>query len=297
MLIRFIAHAGIYIEEQGYSILLDPWFFDSTLDRPIIESIGGGFKTIDFQIPQSTDSPDRYAPDAIFISHFHLHHAPARDIRALCENSLSKGKKITIFYPNPNAVMEENIRAKLPAGVERTAAEAGNTFSIGPFVIEAKQHTVPYHLAWHIASPSGSVLHIADAKFNKDHFVRRPDPTWEKLKDFAPSFIIMSAGGHSQRVENSNGRSIKPAGIFTPMEAAEIVQMIAPKAVSLMGIYNHSIWKNRYEYIQPAALCEEEFQWAVSWLAPHTKHIRLTPGFTLGIGEKHLSTICDAYVQ
>ncbi len=296
MLIRFIAHAGFYIEEKGYSIFLDPWFSDSTIERPIIESLGGGFKTIDFQIPQNMDSTERYAPDAIFISHFHPHHAPARDIRALCENSLAKGKKIKICYPAPNAVMEENIRAKLPGDVEKIAAKPGDTFSVGPFSIEAKEHTVPYHTAWHITSASGSVLHIADGRSNKDPFFRKPDPIWERLKGLSPSFLFLSAGGHSQRVEKDNERIIMPAGIFTPTEAAEIAKIVNPKIASLIGIYNHSIWKNRYEHIQPAPFCEEEFQWAVSWLSPRTRHVRLIPGMTLGIGEEHLLPVCEVYM-
>ncbi len=297
MLVRFIAHAGLYIEEEGYSIFLDPWFSDSTIERPIIESIGGGFKTIDFQIPQSTDSVERYAPDAIFISHFHPHHSSAKDIRALCENSLSKGKKIRIFFPTPSQTMEENIRAKLPGDVDKVAAAPRDTFAVGPFSIEAKEHTVPYHTAWHITSPSGAVLHIADGRFNKDQFLRKPDPVWEKLKGLSPSFLFLSAGGHSQRVEKNNERLIMPAGIFTPTEAAEIAKIVAPKAASLIGIYNHSIWKNRYEYIQPAPFCEDEFQWAISWLSPQTRHVRLTPGLTLGTGEEHLMPTSEIYIK
>lgn len=297
MFIRFIAHAGFYIEEKGYSIFLDPWFFDSVIERPIIESIGGGFKTIDFQIPQSTDSPERYAPDAILISHFHPHHSPARDIRALCENSLSKGKKIKIFFPTPSATMEENIRAKVPGDVEKVGVSPGDTFSIGPFSITAKEHTVPYHTAWHVASPSGSLLHIADGRLNKDNFLRRPDPVWENLHGISPSFLFLSAGGHSERAEKNNEHLIIPAGIFTPVEAAEIVKIVTPKAASLVGIYNHSIWKNRHEYIQPAPFCEDEFQWAASWLSPQTRHVRLTPGMTLGIGEDSISPMCEVYMR
>lgn len=298
MLVRFIAHAGISIEEDGYSILIDPWFLDSTPEYPVIESIGGGFKTIDFQIPKATEQIERYAPDAILVSHFHPHHSPIRDIGVLSQNSLSQGKEIRLYHPKANAETEQNLARNMIKGVKREGLEPNDKRKIGPFTIEAKRHTVPFHTAWLVTSTTGSVLHIADARLNRDEKIRVPDEAWEELRGLAPSVLFLSTGGHSlQRTGKDGTRTILEGGIFSPVEAAQVTKIISPRSVAGIGFYNHSIWKNRVEYILPAGLTEEQFRWAISWLAPEIRNVRLTPGFSFGIGEPMLAHACSLYLD
>ncbi|MDO8408301.1 MAG: MBL fold metallo-hydrolase [bacterium] len=297
MLVRFIAHAGISIEEEDFSILIDPWFFDSTPEYPVIESIGGGFKTIDFQIPRTTEKIEGYAPDAILVSHFHPHHSPVRDIRLLCQNSLAQGKQINLFHPLPSGAIEKNLQERVGPGVTRHGMEPGETCTIGPCTIEAKEHTMPFHRAWYVTSKTGSVLHIGDGTINKDSTSRLTDPVWEQLRGLAPSVLFLSSGGHNLRLTDKDGkRRIREAGICTPVEAARVAQVVQPRVVAAFGFYNHSIFKNRIEHILPAPQTEEEFQWAVSWLAPETRNVRLTPGYTFGIGDTNLRATCDTYL-
>ena len=288
MLVRFIAHAGLYIEEAGFSLLIDPWFLDSTIEYPILESVGGGFKTIDFQIPKTPEQVEQYAPDAFLISHFHAHHSPVRDIRMLSENSLAKGKSIALYYPAGTEEAEANVRAKVQGAVVKHPVNPGFSTKIVPFTIEAKTHTVPFHTAWLVTSSTGSVLHIADAWVNKDRMLRKLDPLWLELRNISPSFLFLSAGGHVERSEQNGERLLFEAGILSPTEAAQITQVIAPRAAGIIGVYNHSIWKNRHEYFQAAPFAEDEFLWATAWLTPNLPIIRLRPGMTLGVGEQML---------
>jgi L-ascorbate metabolism protein UlaG (beta-lactamase superfamily) len=297
MLVRFIAHAGISIEEDNYCVLIDPWFLDSTPEYPVIESIGGGFKTIDFQIPKTQENIERYKPDVILVSHFHPHHSPHRDITMLCQNSLAHGKQVILVHAETGEREEKVLRERVIQGVDRRSVKAGDTFTVGPFTIEAKQHTAPVHQAWHVRSKTGSVVHIGDGMLNRDPFSRKLDDAWTALKNLSPSILFLSTGGHNVRVREKNGDpDILAAGIFSPVEAAKVAQVIAPRAVAPFGFYNHSIWKNRLEYINSAPQTEEEFQWAISWLAPRMKNIRLIPGQEFGIGDVALKDTCDFYL-
>ena len=94
MKVTFIAHAGISITEKESEVLIDSWFTDSTVARPLIQPLWG-FPTIDFQIPKTEDRPSNHNPDAVLISHFHSHHSPHGDIMALVAQS--EDTKRTLF--------------------------------------------------------------------------------------------------------------------------------------------------------------------------------------------------------
>ncbi len=296
MLVRFIAHAGIAIEEDGYQLLIDPWFLDSTIEHPVIESIGATFKTIDFQIPKTTEEIKDYAPDAVALSHFHAHHSPARDIQMLCANSLNRGKNIHILHPKIGDA-EPFLSSRLPTEVLRHPMVAGEKFTVGPFVIRAEKHTLSFHNSWFVSSRSGSVLHIADASFHSNGALRSPDPIWKDLSALSPSVLFVSMGSHQRRISTKEGgRSILPASTLLPTEAALVTQILSPRAVGGIGFYNSSIWRGRLEYMPPTFQTEEEFEWAISWLAPHIRNIRLLPGHTFGIGDTALREICTTYI-
>lgn len=299
MFVKFIAHAGMYVEEEGFSLLLDPWFFDSTPDFPVIEGLGAEmWKTIDFQIPKTYEKIEEYTPDAILISHFHPHHSPVRDISLLSQQSLNLGKKIMILHPRIELQKDFGIGSKVIAGVGRKGLIPGEEITIGPFIIEALEHTVPDHNAWYIKSATGSLVHIADGRMNRDQESRKMDVVWSKLKDLSPTYLFLSSGSHSNKIVLQDGtKDIFEAGVFTPVEAVKVVATINPRITSLIGIYNHSIWRGRQEYILPAHLIEDEFEWAMWLVYPKTRFIRLRPGITLGVNEPDRQKECHIYLE
>lgn len=293
MKVTFIAHAGISLTEGEHEILIDPWFTDSSVARPLIQPLSG-YPTIDFQIPKTEDTPSNHNPDAVLISHFHSHHSPHDDIMTLVAQS--EDTKRTLFgHPD---IGEKNGSVKETFAVwphvDVTPMREGDVRQVGTFSVRARTQTVPNHLAWEVSTPLGSVLHIADPIFNKENSERIMDAVWESFRDLQPSALFINAGGNSLRREKDGVRQVLESCSVSPVEAAQIVARIRPQTVSLIGCYNHSIWKNRQEYIPPAGQIEEEFYWALSWLAPEVKFVPMKPGHTFGIGES--SETVDTYI-
>ena len=291
MLVEFIAHAGVCIKSKSATILIDPWFTDSTVAQPLIREIVG-YPTIDFQIPKTKKRPSDYQPDAILLSHFHAHHAPLNDVLELVGT-----KKINILHPHTETVNEKAREVfKIFPQVTTNPMQSGDGHTLEDMRITALSHTVNGHTAWHITSPNGSILHIADPGFNENHSIRKISESWSKFKDLRPDVLFINTGGNSLRRETQNGRSIIDSSSLSPAEAAQVVAFIRPKAVSIIGCYNHSIWRDREEYIRPASVIEDEFYWAVSWLAPETKCVFLKPGHTFGLREESLSVKVDTFI-
>lgn len=293
MKVTFIAHAGISISEGDTEILVDPWFTDSTVDRPLIQPLSG-FPTIDFQIPKTDDLPSNHNPDAILISHFHSHHAPHDDIMALVAQS--EETKRTFFGHPDIGERNESVQQTFAVWphVDVSLMRDGDARQVRAFSVRARTQTVPNHLAWEISTSLGSVLHIADPTLNKKNSQRVMDEIWESFRNLQPSALFINAGGNSLRREKDGVRQVIESCSVSPVEAAHIVALIRPQTVSLIGCYNHSVWKNRQEYIPPAGQIEEEFYWALSWLAPDVRFVPMKPGHTFGIGEA--SEAVDTYI-
>jgi L-ascorbate metabolism protein UlaG (beta-lactamase superfamily) len=295
MLIEFIAHAGICVKEEESSVLIDPWFADSRLDAPLMQSIGGGHQTIDFQIPPARSGRGCYAPDAILLSHLHAHHSNREDVIGLVEQSVDK--PITVAYPTQTG-SEDSVRRQLAEFSLATALPCveRQSFTLGRFQISSFEHTVADHRAWYVRSASGSVLHIADARFNKDRKVRSADALWQSYAELSPDVVFLSAGGNSIRFSDTEQPVIAESVILSPVEAAQVVQILKPKVAVVIGCYNHSIWRNRVEYIRSSAQIEEEFEWALSWLLPNARHVRVRPGHRFGLGDESLAMCVDTYL-
>lgn len=291
MLIEFIAHAGICVKTENITILIDPWFTDSTVQQPLIKEIIG-YPTIDFQIPKTLKRPSEYEPDMILLSHFHAHHAPLNDILELIGS-----KNMSILHPYIETV-NDKVREvfKVFPQVTTKSMQGGDEHTLEGTRVTAMNHTVAGHVAWSIVSPTGSVLHIADPSFNENHSLRKIGGAWSKFKDLKPDVLFINTGGNSLRRETKNGRSIVDAAGLTPGEAAEVVALIKPRAVSIIGCYNHSIWRNRQEYIRPAPIIEDEFYWAVSWLMPEIKCIFAKPGHKYGLHDESLAGLVDTFI-
>lgn len=293
MYIKFIAHAGLYVEEGGFSLLIDPWFTDSTREKPLMHSLSG-HTTIDFQTPQARDAADAFSPNAILLSHFHAHHGPRTDLVAFAERQ----KPLIIAHPDvgdTNRAAQEHFSA-YPKTEFMPLADHG-TFRAGPFTITALSHTVPLHTAWHIATRSGSMLHVADARVNKEISLTTVDPIWNTFREFKADIIFISAAGNSLRKTTKEGvKEIRESANMSPIQGARITQLLKPRVATLIGCYNHSIWQGRSEYLLPAAVAEEQFYWAASWLTPETKCIFAKPGHTYGIGDTALAESVDTFI-
>ncbi len=281
MKVTFIAHSGIHVTVGGASVLIDPWFTDSTVDEPIIESIGSSHKTIDFQIPKTLESILDYDPDIILLSHFHTHHAPLRDIVTLCKKAT---KEVHVFFPETNNQKIFSVLGALPR-VRLVAVGEDQQFTVAGITVRGIRHTVEHHRSWFIKGSEGllgkshSVLHIADARMNSDTTMRTFDEIWTKYYSLNPDVMFLGAGANSlRRVANDGEHRIIEATVFTPTEAARLVAKIKPKCVSIIGCYNHSVFAGRTEYVLPQPYIEEGFYWAASWLAPETKCFFLKPG-------------------
>lgn len=126
----------------------------------------------------------------------------------------------------------------------------GSTEIKEPFSIQGISHTVPRHVAWMVSTERGKVLHIADPKLNRENSIREVDSVWvERFAGLAPDILFINAGGNSVRREKEDRRYLVESGALSPVEAAQIVAVIQPRVVSLIGCYNHSVWRNREEDI------------------------------------------------
>ena len=107
---------------------------------------------------------------------------------------------------------------------------------------------------------------------------------WKTYSKLEPDILFLSAGRSSLRIQQrKEQRIIEHAGI-SPIQGALVTSLIRPKIVGLMGIHNHSIWKNFTEYRAEATATESKFSWALDWLAPGIKQILLRPGHTFSLG-------------
>ena len=295
MLVKFIAHAGVYIEEGHEAVLIDPWFSDSTTTQPLMQSIGGGHTTIDFQIPPANIDIGALRPDLILISHFHAHHSNRNDILALVAQSSDRA--IRVAYPDlPER--DEQVRAALEPFPSVAASKmiSGDVIDTGTFEIKCFAHTVRGHLAWLVRSATGAALHIADAALNRDNSLRTLDPVWDSFANLCPDLVFVSAGGNSVRKVSGSTRYLSESVTLSPIEAAQLLETIRPRASTLIGCYNHSVWRSRVEFIPPSSLIEEQFEWAHSWLLPDARFVRARPGHTFGIGDPQLAMSVDTFI-
>jgi L-ascorbate metabolism protein UlaG (beta-lactamase superfamily) len=282
MKVQFIAHAGLYVEEADSRLLIDPWFFGSTLEDPILKSVLPGHRTIDFQVPPVRSKIEDFDPQAILLSHFHTHHSPDREIREFA----SRGKALQIcgseLAPARIEQLLENL-GQARSNVEYRSFPASNVMTLGSLRIEGYRHTSPGHIAWRVVGETGSVIHVADPVINRNAYDRRTDAAWLQFQDLRPDLLFIASGGHSKKILREGIPQIGESRTATPMEAARLAAMIKPKVSSVIGLQNHSIWKNRDEYVWPTWLVEDQFEWALDHLLPEASVVRLRPGLTFEI--------------
>ena len=151
MKIEFLAHAGIHIESEVQSILIDPWFTSSSFSKPVLHALLPGAKTIDFQIPAVVTKIEDYRPTSILLSHFHTHHSPLAYIQTLIKQG--RNPKTTLAFPKENEATLASVQSSLPELVERTdfhSTQSENKLKFGKVKDLAIRTPAPNHLAWFI---------------------------------------------------------------------------------------------------------------------------------------------------
>lgn len=296
MYVRFIAHAGIYLEEDGISICIDPWFRDSDLNKPLLKGVLPGYQTIDFQNPPCRDKATDFRPDAVLVSHFHTHHAPLEDIQTLSNN----GKKLVLACPVVSKKEFQGISKNLgeyKKNIEIKMFRDGDALKIGHLKIKAFTHTVSQHLGWIIEGKSATVVHITDAAAHKNPFDKRLDPLWAKVKDLKPDLLFLGVAGHARVFPAKEGNFVLEGTSLSAIEGAHLTALLKPKVVSIIGMYNHSLWQKNIEFTVPASVTEEQFAWALSHISGEIKFVPARPGHCYGIGSTELAGEVDSFIK
>lgn len=275
--VQFINQAGLFIEEQGFSVCIDPWLIPSSINNPQLRAVAPSSWTMDFHLRQTRNVLSAYSPNCILTSVIHPHHSPLVEIYTLATQCQS----LILATPQLQGGQEQEIHkifSTFDQRVNLRICTPGMEFSIGPLTIRAVAHPQAHHMGWLVSSNRASVLHLSDARINSDTNLRALDEVWQPLKNLKPTFMFVSAGGRSTRLEIDQHRIIEECSIMSPTEAARLVAHINPRLAATFGTFNHSIRERTLDYTLPFALVEDQFEWALDYLAPHVKTIRLKPG-------------------
>ncbi len=275
--IRFIAHSGVQIADKTISVVVDPWLYDSRRDSPIIEGLDPTQRTIDYLIPEPKNTAQELAPDIICLSHFHTHHSPLKEIV-----EFAKIKDITVICPpldkNKLRLLQTKIGDYIFGKITFKFVENNQEITIKNVTIQAMVHKVDMiHLLFTINLNNKSITHIVDA-----HLASSASPStsgyWSKLYGTRPDFLFIGAAGHLLKKIEHGERMIEEASTLTPVQAAQLASKIMPKEAGIIGIYNHSVWDDRYEMAFGTQEAESQFYWGLSYLAPSIKIRKLLPG-------------------
>lgn len=281
MQIDFTGHAGFWLQLEEIQIVVDPWLIASSLEAPLMDSLMPDIKTIDYLIPEPVHNLSMIAPDYILLSHFHTHHAPKKEIDHWLKNAT---KPVTVIGPaplkkKPNDLLEtwqnQYPDHKFILISEDSKFEVNKDISI-----EALGHTTNEHLAYMIRSKEKSFLHLADSIVSKVWHDRRLDLLWQKFKNMNPDLLAITVSSTAYRGKTKDGISyIRENGFMSPVEAAQLTNLINPKNVTVMGIYNFSVWKNRVEFGYSCYEVEAFFRWSIQHLRPDIAVHMVRPGY------------------
>lgn len=276
--LRFIGHAGVWLSTNTVSLVVDPWLYSSNANTPLLFGFHPEQKTIDYLIPRPTFTTLDMAPDVVLLSHFHTHHAPAREI-----GEFASRKPIHIVCPpiadTHLALIKARMGPKSFSNITFHFCETDATIPLFGLSIQALTHTQKDHLAYFVSNNSSSFMHITDGAPNRERSVTSLDSIWNKFEKKDPHYLFIAASNHSQRTTTKEGgRDILEHTTLSPIQAAKLTSLIRPKQVGLIGMYNFSIWDSALEYTQTPQDTESEFAWAMSFLLPNIKVHLLRPG-------------------
>ena len=153
-MIRYLGHASIYIEVEGVSIVIDPWF-----------SKTGAFLASWHQFPENEDLDLSLVRnvDYVILSHEHLDHFDIDFIKTI--NSSTK-----ILIPD---YKDKYLLKKLNEAVNNKIIEAGykKEYKLGNgFTALPITQTVPIQMdcTWIFETPEGVVVDANDMALTKD---------------------------------------------------------------------------------------------------------------------------------
>lgn len=269
--IRFIAHSGVQIADDSVSVVIDPWLYDSNRESPIIEGFDPTQRTIDYLLPEPKNTILELAPNIICLSHFHTHHSPYREIIECV-----KIKTVTIVCPPLTEDKLTTLRQKMGDymfnRITFNFINTDTTLEIDGVRIDVFPHKKEVlHLAFHIQFNKKSLIHIVDASYTDN---------WDRIYDTQPDFLFIGAAGHIEKRVVAGVRTLEEQATLTPTQAAKLTARILPQYAGIIGIYNHSVWDDRYEMGSSVADAEAQFYWGLSYLAPSIKVKKLLPGDT-----------------
>ncbi len=276
--IRFIAHAGIQFKYKESSLVIDPWVYSSTRQKPIIQGLDPENYTIDYLIPEPRNTISDIASEVVLLSHLHTHHSPVLEIKELL-----KIRPINLVCPKIDQAKIETIKnligEELMGRLTFHFLEDDTELELCGYKIRAFTHSHKEHFAFFVSRGNTSIMHMADTTTDRKFNSMKFEEFWEKFYNLKPDYLFISAAGHSQRIMNEYGkRDILEVCTLTPVLAAKAAVKIKPKNVGLIGMYNFSYWDNRMEYARSTGEAEAEFYWALSYLSPSINILNLKPG-------------------
>jgi hypothetical protein len=279
--VRFIGHSGVQIANKDVSIVIEPWLYASSRENPTIEGLDPTQRTVDYLIPEPKNNPQELAPDFVCLSHFHTHHAPLKEILEFV-----KIKPIAIFCPKLSGekllLLKNKIGDYMYSRLQFNFLEQDKEFIFKNHTIRAFLHRGEegmVHAMYFVSLLGTSIFHVVDAKSHKEENNLSFDESWNRVFGISPDYIFVGAAGHNVKMLlKNNVRSILEAGTLTPVQAAKLAIMVKAKNAGIIGIYNHSVWDDRFEMGASVADSESQFYWALSYLAPAIKVRQLRPG-------------------
>lgn len=274
--LRFIAHAGVQILDK-VSMVIDPWIYSSNFNNPVLLGFEPGQRTIDYQIPESINEVADLSPDIVMVSHWHTHHSPFREIKEFAIN-----KDIILIGPTLSeqklALIKKNLGDHVFSRIKFNLIEKDEEFVFEDIKIKAFTHTHNRHLGYVVDTKNIKIVHVSDARVNTDANRVDLDKVWQKIYKARPDFMFISAAGHINKHLEGLHRSIVEHNSLSPAQAAKIVEKVEPKNVSLVGIYNFSMWDSKYEFSHSVEEIEKAFEWTLSFLSPNINILKPRPG-------------------
>lgn len=278
--VSYISHATIWYKNLETSLIVDPWFFSSTIQSPLIQGLRPNQKTIDYLIPKPVNSIEEIRPDIILISHFHTHHSPLREITYFAKN-----RTVKIICPPLQKEELDQVASTLGeaifANITFIFVEKDTEIKEANISIKVFTHTRKNHLGFHVSSTSLSFVHLSDSVAGTDDTRLTLDPIWNKLSTYpSPHHLFISASNHSQLSVNGHERRVIEHTSLSPVQASSIAKILNPKKVSLIGMSNFSIWDSGIEYTESPESVFNYFSWVMRFLLPSTEVTPLNPGDT-----------------
>lgn len=273
-------HAGLWFKTNRASLVVDPWLYSSSFERPVLAGLGPGQRAIDYLIPRPVHTTAELSPQIVLFSHLHTHHSPLRELQELA----TKGA-LHIICPASPSTTEAALRAAIGEGTTDSITfhfcDKDTAFDLEGITIRAFTHTRPHHLGYHVSCDGLSFIHLADAPANHVLGDQMLADVWNKLADARPTALFISAANHSQRTIVNGRREILESTTFSPVQAAKLARLIRPRTVGLIGMQNFSIWDSLLEYTHSSQDIENEFRWALSYLQPSVRIEHVRPGLTI----------------